>query len=972
MTSSSRHIALPALPRHPAITPFPLLTFFAPLVAAGALWAFTRSPFVVVFAVLGPVIALATMGDAGRRARAEERAELDRFEHEVEAVRQAIDDAHEAERLELVRKFPPAATVAAASVHDPERWRTHSEGEVVVRLGTGRGESGLTVQDPPTTDHSGNPRYRSRRHSDERHARALDDLRLRAQFLENASIVADAKLGIGVCGARVEGKALLSSLAAQVANALSPAAATLELSPGARVAFPWARNLPHLESANSPAGATTAEVSPSTRDDLIAFRFRVGQNVVVLAFAESPQSLPRDCRIVVELSGSRAQLVRHPESRFREAFVADFLSDREAVRCAETLREASRDVVADAWDHLPERVRLRELTGNDGTHVPRETLGATIAAGARGPVSVDLVSDGPHAIVGGTTGSGKSEVLVSWVLALAEKHSASEVNFLLVDFKGGATFAAVASLPHTVGVMTDLNEPAASRAILSLRAELLRRERALADAGVTCIAELSTDVELPRLVIVVDEFASLVSKLPDLQELFTDLAARGRSLGVHLILCTQRPAGSIRDAVLANCAIRLSLRVNNIPDSTAVVGAPDAANIPHRLPGRGLLVRGAGEPQRVQWALAEQEDVVRILARSAQRPATIRRPWLDPLPPVLEAPPPSPGTGPALVFGVADLPDRQRQEPAAWDPSREGNLLVVGGFHSGKSTVLARLVAEASAFGNPRVEYVPPSLEAAWDAVTTLLPAIRDRSGPNLVMVDDIDLLVGRFSHDHEAAFVEQLCAAMREGPGFGTTFAVTAGAVRGRVQGLAALCESTLVLRMRDRQEHVLAGGVPAQFSEGLSAGGGFWRGNRVQVYRTQPLEAQEADESSPLEFPRGSVLAVVSPHSAALRVRLEALGHVHTLDPVTSRTIDAAELFVSSGTAPTILVGDPDSWHGAPGLLAALRSRAFFAFHDCSLADFRSLARTRELPPPVTSAHSTVVVLRPDGSMARALLPA
>ncbi|MFW8745594.1 FtsK/SpoIIIE domain-containing protein, partial [Mesorhizobium japonicum] len=177
-------------------------------------------------------------------------------------------------------------------------------------------------------------------------------------------------------------------------------------------------------------------------------------------------------------------------------------------------------------------------------------LAAPIGRDADGPVIVDLVADGPHALVGGTTGSGKSELLVSWVLAMAHGRRPDEVAFLLVDFKGGAAFAPLAGLPHVVGILSDLDARLTRRAIESLRAELLRRERLLADAGVRSIDELPSGA-LARLVVVVDEFAAVVSGQPELHDVFADLAARGRSLGLHLVLCTQRPAGVVRDGVLA-------------------------------------------------------------------------------------------------------------------------------------------------------------------------------------------------------------------------------------------------------------------------------------------------------------------------------------------------------------------------------------------------------------------------------------
>src|SRR5690606_3260836 len=155
--------------------------------------------------------------------------------------------------------------------------------------------------------------------------------------------------------------------------------------------------------------------------------------------------------------------------------------------------------------------------------------------------------------VGGTTGSGKSELLNTWILATLDDRTPAEVTVLLVDFKGGAAFAPLAGLPHCVGLVTDLDGPLAARAAISLRAEIRRREQVLAHSRARSIDEAGGGV--PRVIVAVDEYASVLGEDPELHALFSDLAARGRSLGIHLILCTQRPSGVVRDAILANCPL---------------------------------------------------------------------------------------------------------------------------------------------------------------------------------------------------------------------------------------------------------------------------------------------------------------------------------------------------------------------------------------------------------------------------------
>ncbi|WP_268891268.1 FtsK/SpoIIIE domain-containing protein, partial [Agromyces humi] len=257
----------------------------------------------------------------------------------------------------------------------------------------------------------------------------------------------------------------------------------------------------------------------------------------------------------------------------------------------------------------------------------RSTLRAPVGMAGGGPLELDLVERGPHAIVAGTTGSGKSEFLLAWIAAMARDHQPDRVAFLLVDFKGGAAFEPVRELPHVVGVVTDLDEAEAERAVLSLRAELRHREAVLHAERARDIAELRPGVELSRLVIVVDEFQAMVERFPELGGVIADIAARGRSLGAHLILASQRPNGVVREQVTANCAIRISLRVMDTADSLAVVGSAAAASIGPETPGRGVVDPGDGRLVPFQSAIADPQTIesIRAAAASAPRP---RRPWV--------------------------------------------------------------------------------------------------------------------------------------------------------------------------------------------------------------------------------------------------------------------------------------------------------------------------------------------------------
>src|SRR5690606_35205598 len=204
---------------------------------------------------------------------------------------------------------------------------------------------------------------------------------------------------------------------------------------------------------------------------------------------------------------------------------------------------------------------------------------------------------GPHALVGGTTGAGKSEFLQAWVLGLAAEYSPDRVSFLFVDYKGGSAFADCVLLPHCVGLVTDLSPHLVRRALTSLRAELHHRERLFNRKKVKDLIELEKrgDPEAPpALVIVIDEFAALVSDVPEFVDGVVDVAQRGRSLGIHLIMATQRPAGVIKDNLRANTNLRVALRMADEVDSDDVIGSKLAGGFDPGIPGRAAAKTGPG------------------------------------------------------------------------------------------------------------------------------------------------------------------------------------------------------------------------------------------------------------------------------------------------------------------------------------------------------------------------------------------
>ena len=385
-------------------------------------------------------------------------------------------------------------------------------------------------------------------------------------------------------------------------------------------------------------------------------------------------------------------------------------------------RSALSKAIADRWRKAEQSDSLATPIGTDGL----------------GPLVADLSADGPHALVGGTTGSGKSELLRTMVASLAATYSPEQVNFVLVDYKGGSAFDACASLPHVVGLVTDLDDRLAERALRCLEAELRHREQALRDKGATDLAHYralghsGSDTSwppMPRLVVIIDEFAALAAELPDFMDALVNVAQRGRSLGMHLVLATQRPAGAVSANIRTNTALRIGLRVLDAADSADVLDSPEAAGIGRHRPGRAFARFGPGELVEFQCALVTGVTAAQRGPRVVPAPDGIsspqpepnpgddtpsdlarlvpavnaawdcwdgippRRPWPDPLPLFVSLEALNTHdqmTGPEVVFALADDPDRQRQHPLAWNP-RDGNVLFAGNPGSGTTTALASL-----------------------------------------------------------------------------------------------------------------------------------------------------------------------------------------------------------------------------------------------------------------------------------------
>ncbi|MCX5060616.1 FtsK/SpoIIIE domain-containing protein [Streptomyces sp. NBC_00452] len=492
--------------------------------------------------------------------------------------------------------------------------------------------------------------------------------------------------------------------------------------------------------------------------------------IIALCIDEDERLLPEECKAVVAWSPDAAHHVR--VRGYGMEGVGDILADQVTYEWCELLarslapvRDVSRD---DAGAALPTSARLLNLlnmpnpTGVDVEriwHTGGATTAAPIGIAADGPFVLDIRRDGPHALVAGTTGAGKSELLQTIIASLAVANRPDALNYVLIDYKGGSAFMDCARLPHTVGMVSDLDAHLTERALASLAAELHRRERILFDAAAKDIEDyndtrkLRPELEpMPRLVLVIDEFASLVAELPDFIAGLVDIARRGRSLGVHLVLATQRPAGVVSADIRANTNLRIALRVTDASESQDVIDAPDSGAIAKSTPGRMYVRSGAQSLVGVQSAriggrrpatgqtgpkatlqplawnaygrplpkqnqadddgtmvtdLAVLVDAVRDGA-ARMGYGEQRSPWLPPLGEQVTLQELE-GYGAAgsgadvapIPYGLIDLPAKQSRTPLALDLVHGEHTLLLGGARSGRSTALRTLAGSLARATSP-------------------------------------------------------------------------------------------------------------------------------------------------------------------------------------------------------------------------------------------------------------------------------
>ena len=782
-------LSAPERPPDPERPRLSIVSAVGPLVLGLVLVIALHNILFALFMLLSPILVIGSWLENRRFARRTAQGHTREQIQQLARFREEVAARHDDELARLRAALPdPAEVMRRAAAPDPRLWERRPEHEDFLRLMGGLGRVPFR---PPLAQRMAP-------------APQAEEILAEHAELELAPVRVDLSGGgvVGLVGPREGTLALARSLVCQAAVLHGPAdlrIAVLTEAEG-REAWDWAKWLPHARDAASggarrllAAGATASSslaaelTDPDSGDDrralvvldspaLIEGRGAAGRALLRRAelisgivLASSVERLPASCTTVVELSaeGAEATLRRPQAGEVTDPLLVSGVSAATARECALALarfEDADLELSSGALPEYLELLGLLGLRDLDGdvmrSRWTRSSvdsgLGATFALSQDGPFGVDLVADGPHGLIAGTTGAGKSELLRSLVAALACAHGPDRLNFVLIDYKGGSAFAQCAELPHTVGLVTDLDEQLGERALHSLEAELRYRERVLREHGTGDLIEygrLLADGRaepLPRLLVIIDEFATLAAELPEFIASLVGIAQRGRSLGVHLLLATQRPSGAVSENIRANTNIRICLRVNTPQESNDVIDAPAAAQIGRSQPGRAQVRLGPSELVPIQTALvstisasgpggalelrpfafpapdssvepseiasaAQPSQLERLVAAAREASAgqaPPRRPWLPALPAAIElaslldwdpthpARPLAGDRGFVVPLGLGDDPTAQAQYPVGWNLDA-GNLLLFGIGGSGTTTALTTLATALAELADP-------------------------------------------------------------------------------------------------------------------------------------------------------------------------------------------------------------------------------------------------------------------------------
>lgn len=481
--------------------------------------------------------------------------------------------------------------------------------------------------------------------------------------------------------------------------------------------------------------------------------------VTFVFFEKQKEKLPLWCSSLVYVGQRKGEIVSAADSNQKTAFYYQPVSVNDAAIMAAKLAPVYCEEV-NLEGNLVKNITLFELLGIfsvedldlksrwENSEVYRSMAAPLGVKTKKEIVYLDIheKAHGPHGLVAGTTGSGKSEILQSYILSMTTLFHPYEVGFVIIDFKGGGMANQFANLPHLMGTITNIDGKQIQRSLLSIKAELLKRQNCFAQAEVNHIDRYilkyknkEVSVPLPHLIIIVDEFAELRAEFPDFMKELISAARIGRSLGVHLILATQKPSGQVNEQIWSNSRFKLCLKVQSPEDSNEMIKSPLAAEILE--PGRAYFQVGnneifelfqsgySGAPEKNSAdSVSSREYSISSVSFEGKRKCIFERKkqgeteinvtqlealvsyvagyckemgieklsgiCLPPLPEVLYYPQQierAEGAGIQAEIGILDDPNRQSQKETSLDITQE-NTLIIGSSQYGKTNLLQTII----------------------------------------------------------------------------------------------------------------------------------------------------------------------------------------------------------------------------------------------------------------------------------------
>lgn len=334
---------------------------------------------------------------------------------------------------------------------------------------------------------------------------------------------------------------------------------------------------------------------------------------VFIFFQSRKEKLPLGCSELIYLTGKQGELIHAADNNQKIRFTFESISQKEIEKTALRMAPAYCEEIS-LEGGLVKNISLFELLNIysvedldlaarwNSSEVYRSMAAPLGVKSNHETVYLDIheKAHGPHGLVAGTTGSGKSEILQSFILSVATLYHPYEIGFMIIDFKGGGMANQFLELPHLMGTITNIDGKQINRSLLSIKAELLKRQRYFTDADVNHIDKYmmkykkgEVKMPLPHLIIIVDEFAELKADYPEFMKELISASRIGRSLGVHLILATQKPSGQVSEQIWGNSRFKLCLKVQSPEDSNEMIKSPLAAEILE--PGRAYFQVGNNE-----------------------------------------------------------------------------------------------------------------------------------------------------------------------------------------------------------------------------------------------------------------------------------------------------------------------------------------------------------------------------------------